>query len=389
MNEIHHNTQDSNIPPMQRVLDSIADCLTVDCEKLDNCVVIPKWNITVAPEIEQLDDRIAVINFHLFCPEWDEPLFECCAACAKDTDTAIGMAMGSFLFCFMQGISEMEYGESYEPVESHFAGKEHRWRMFKSNNVGMGESVGEAGFWDLLKEHIVKRLGNQRMCYVKVFASKAVGKEDVQITGEVRVNDIPSAELGKLVEKVAAEWNVEQFSSQKQFFFLKQEPETTIFRNLTGAVKREALADRMKLALEWLNECENEEQYNDLHFRLVAEFNEITLAEEMLSFLPEIAAENAFPQIEYSEQIRISVGGGEPVECYKSQLADYYPMHRTLFALFSSGVFGEQTDIIYRKLIGNSSIYNCVRQLNEKGGKLENCKLTSLLFNTSEAFEIL
>lgn len=384
MEEVHHSPKE----PMQRILDSIRDCLTVGCEKQDNCIVIPEWRMTIAPAIEQLDDRIAVINFHLFCPEWDEPLFECCAACAKDSDSAIGMAMGSFLFCFMQGIAAMKQGDDPEKVESTFAGKNHRWKLFKSNNVGMGESTGEARFWDMLKEHIVKRLGNQKMCYVKVFASKAIGKSDVQVTGEVRINDIPSPELSKLVESAASKWDVEQFSSQKQFFFLKQEPETTVTVRHSDADEKMSLADKLKIALEMFNACETKEQHDAIYDKLSAKLNDVTLAEELLSFLPEIAAENAFPQIEFSEQIKISVEGAEPIECYKTQLADYYPIHKTLFSLFGSGVFGDQTDIIYRKLIGSSSIYNCVRQIEEQGSKLENCKLTSLLFNTSKDFEI-
>lgn len=384
MEEVHHKPKE----PMQRILDSIHECITVDNEIGDNCITIPKWNMTIAPSIEQLDDRVAVINFHLFCPEWDEPLFECCAACAKDTDSAIGMAMGSFLFCFMQGITAMQQGDDPIKVESSFAGYSHRWKLFESNNVGMGESIGESHFWDMLKEHIVKRLGNQKLCYIKVFASKAVGKSDVQVTGEVRINDIPSPELGKLVEQVASEWNIEQFSSQKQFFFLKQEPETMLSDRYYTAEQRAELADMMKLALEMFNACETDEQYDAMYVNLAQKLNDITLTEELLSFLPEIAAENAFSEMQFSEQIKISVGGGEPVEYYKSQLADYYTMHRTLFALLSSGVFGDETNNIYRKLIGYSSIYNCVRQMEEKGSKLENCKLTSLLFNTSKDFEI-
>ena len=382
MEEVHHKPKE----PMQRILDSIADCLTVGCEKQDNCVVIPEWSMTIAPEIEQLDDRIAVINFHLFCPEWDEPLFECCAACAKDSDTAIGMAMGSFLFCFMQGIAAMQQDDNPEKLESSFAGKPHRWKVYKSNNVGMGESTGESNFWDMLSEHIVKRLGDQKMCYVKVFASKAIGKSDVQVTGEVRINDIPSPELSKIVEHAASEWNVEQFSSQKQFFFLKQESETV--NRHSSADERADFADKVRDALELFKRCETEEQHNAMYGILVQKLNDVTLAEELLSFLPEMAAENAFPQMTFSEQIKISVGGAEPVECYKSQLTDYYPIQKTLFALFSSGVFGDQTDNIYRKLVGSSSIYNCVRQLEGNGSKPEDCKLTSLLFNTSKDFEI-
>ena len=74
MKEIHHKPKE----PMQEILESVRDGLTVKSEIRENCVFIPQWNMTIKPAIDQLDDRIAVINFHLFCPEWDEPLFECC-----------------------------------------------------------------------------------------------------------------------------------------------------------------------------------------------------------------------------------------------------------------------------------------------------------------------
>lgn len=384
MEEIHHKPKE----PMQQILESVRDGLMVKCEIRENCVFIPQWDMTIQPTIEQLDERIAVINFHLFCPEWDEPLFECCASCSKDTNTAIGMALGSFLFCFMGGITAMQQNEDPESLESSFAGKPHNWKVYKSNSVGMGESTSEMHFWDMLKEHIIKRLGNQKMCYVKVFASKAVGQSDVQVTGEVRVNDIPSPELSKLVERVASEWNVEQFSSQKQFFFIKQEPETILPNLCSSAKERAEFTEKVKTALEMYNACESQEQYDAMYDALTAKFQDVTLVEELLSFLPEIAAENAFSQMEFSEQIKISVGGEEPIECYKSQLADFFPIQKTLFSLFSAGVFGDQTDKIYRRLIGGSSIYNCVRQIQENGSKLDGCRLTSLVFNTSKDFEI-
>ena len=384
MKEIHHKPKE----PMQEILESVRDGLTVKSEIRENCVFIPQWNMTIKPAIDQLDDRIAVINLHLFCPEWDEPLFECCASCSKDTNTAIGMALGSFLFCFMEGITAMQQDENPESLESNFAGNSHSWKVYKSNSVGMGESTGEMHFWDMLKEHIVKRLGNQKMCYVKVFASKAVVQSDVQVTGEVRINDIPSPELSKLVERIASEWDVEQFSSQKQFFFIKQKPETTLPTPYSSAEERAVFTEKVKTALEMYNACESREQYDDLYDALTKKLRDVTLTEELLSFLPEIAAENAFSQMEFSEQVKISIDGAEPIECYKSQLADFFPIQKTLFSLFSAGVFGDQTDNIYGKLIGSSSIYNCVRQIQENGGNLEGCRLTSLVFNTSNNFKI-
>lgn len=384
MEEVHHKPPES----LQQILDTIKEGLKVDCEIRNDYLFIPKWQMAIKPEIDQLDDRMAVLNFHIFCPEWDEPLFECCAACSKDSNTAIGMALGSFVFCFLQGIIAMQDDDSPEKLKSHFTGLSHRWRVYKTDCVGMGENTGDPQFWEMLKPHIEKRLGNQRLCYVKVFASKAIGREDQQITGEVRINDVPSPELSKMVEQAAAKWNVEQFSSQKQFFFLKQELETTRPNLYSGAEQRFKFAENVKIALGLIAECNSQDEYDALYGSLAEKFGDITLTEEILSFLPEMAAENAFSQMQCSEQIKIAVDGKEPVECFKSQLADYFPLQKTLFSLLGSGEFGDKTDEIYRKLIGCSAIWNVVRQMEEKGSQLEGCKLTSLVFNTSKHFEI-
>lgn len=384
MEEVHHNPPE----PLQQILITIKEGLRYDCEKRADSLFIPKWQMTIKPKIDQLDDHVAVLHFHLFCPEWDEPLFECCAAYSKDQNTAIGMALGSFVFCFLQGIIAMWEDDAPEKLNSRFAGNNHRWRVYKTDSVGMGESTEDPRFWEILKPHIEKRLGNQRLCYVKVFASKAIGQNDQQITGEVRINDIPSPELGKLVEEIAAKWDIKQFSSQKQFFFLKQDLETTRPNPYSGAEQRFKFAENVKTALELISKCNSQEEYDELYGTLAEKFGDITLAEEMLSFLPEIAAENAFSQMQYSEQIKLAVNGKEPVEYYKSQLADYYPMHKTLFSLFDSGTFGDKTNELYNKLIGCSAIFNVVNQMKEKGSRLEDCKLTSLVFNVSEGFEI-
>lgn len=384
MQEVHHKPPE----PLQQILITIKEGLRYDCENRGDCLFIPKWQMTIKPEINQLDDRMAVLYFYIFCPEWDEPLFECSAACSKDQNTAIGMALSSFVFCFLQGILAMQEDDEPDKLKSRFAGLSHRWRVYKTDSVGMGESTEDPRFWDLLKPHIEKRLGNQRLCYVKVFASKAIGQDGQQVTGEVRINDVPSPELGKLVEQVAAKWDIKQFSSQKQFFFLKQESETTLPNPYSGAEQRFTFTENTKTALEHIAKCNSQEEYDELYGTLTEKLKDITLTEEILAFLPEIAAENAFSQMQYSEQIKIAINGKEPAECYKSQLADYYPLQKTMFSLFDSGVFGDRTDDIYRKLIGCSSIYNVVRQMEDKGSKLEDCKLTSLVFNVSESFEI-
>lgn len=386
----HHHKND----PMKRILEGLHGCLETKDEIRGETIFCPEWNIAIKPQIDQLDDRMAVLNFYISSPDWEEPLFECCAGIGKDADTAIGMAVGSFLFAFMQGIAIMQRGEDGVPLESEFNGNTHRWSVYKSNVVGNGENIGDdvkevtALYWDLLKEHISKRLGNQKMCYVKIYAAKAVGADGEQITGECRINDVPSSELGALVGEIAAKWNVQQFASQKQFFFIKQDPATLLPSPYGSENKITVLKEKVKTALELFNGVQTQEDYDSLPDRLLAALGDKTLAEECYSFLPEICAERAFDQMRFSEQVQFFVPNKPIVTVYKNQLADFYPLGTLMFTLFDSGYFGENTNNLYGLLVSLSSIYGAVQQAKEKGSDIKDCKMTSLLFNTSSEFEI-
>ena len=380
--EQHHKKD-----PMQRVLESLHGCLETKDEIRDGKIFCPEWDITITPEIDQLEQQMAVLNFYISSPDWEEPLFECCAGVGKDTDTAVGMAVGSFLFAFMQGIAVMQREEDGIPLESEFNGNIHRWSVYKSNVVGNGESTDDDAkaitnvYWDLLKEHIAKRLGNQKMCYVKIYAAKAIGTDDEQITGECRINDVPSAELGALVGKIAAKWEVRQFSSQKQFFFIKQDPATHLPYPYS-VNKINVLREKVKTALDLFGGIQAQDNYDNLPDKMLAALGDKTLTEECFSFLPEICAEHAFGQIAFSEELQFSTKSGT-ISVYKNQLADFYPLGNLMFGLFDSGVFGEHTNDLYKLLISLSSIGSGVQQLREQGKELEGCRMAALIFNVS------
>ncbi|MDE7399625.1 MAG: hypothetical protein K2N06_08875, partial [Oscillospiraceae bacterium] len=156
-----------------------------------------------------------------------------------------------------------------------------------------------------------------------------------------------------------------------------------------GAPGRAEFASRIKEALERFLNVNTQEDYDYYQKNLGSILEDDTLAEEIIHFLPEAAAEDAFSEMKFAEDIRISVGGTEPVNVYKNQLTDYYPLVKIFFSMLGSNVFGEQTNSVYRMLVGNSSIYNCVEQMSEKGVEdLSKCVFTSIAFNPSEKFEI-
>ncbi len=383
--EEHHR-----FDPSDAVLDTLNRCLDIPTEIRGKKVYCTDWDVEITPEIESSDDRSAIINFYLRCPDWDEPLFECCASMGSDQRTAIGSAVGSFMFAFMNGVAVMENNLDPIAVESEFGGKPHKWNVYKSDIVGMGDNIKPdfKQYWNALKDGIISRLGNQRMTYVKVYACKAIGADGkANITGECRINDVPSEELGAVVYDIAAKFDVRSFCSQKMFFFIKQDSQTLLpypYR----MNKIPALREKVCAALELFDRCETDEQYDALPGKMAAALQDGPLAEECFGFLPEICAERAFSQIHYSEQVQFAIGGGEPVTVYKSQLADFYSLGNLMFGIFDSGHFGEKTNALFRKLINYSATAHGISQCMTDEKSLDGIRMTALLFNMSPRFEL-
>lgn len=379
--------------PLKRVLEGIHKFIRVKNEIRGNAVFIPEWDMTITPRISQSEEHIAIVDFITAAPGFDEPLYECCASTGKDADSAIGSCVGSFVFAFMNGIIQMKNDDNGKPLQSTFGGKTHTWRSYNSDLVGMGETVDAdetrtaSKYWNMLKDEIAKRIGNQKMCLVKVFTSKAIGKNDMQVTGEVRINDVAIPALGDIVFKHAEQWDIKQFASQKQFFFVKQENAPT--DEYSGEDGRAVLRGKVKTALELFAGVKDDETFEALPDRLAAALGDPALATECFSFIPEMCAEHAFQEVKFSEQITISVRGeNETKTCYRTQLAHYYPIQSAVFGLFSDGAFGEATNDIYRSLIGMSATGSAVSQFLEKSGKLSDCSISSLCYNVPQGFEL-
>lgn len=367
---------------------SLHDMLQTEDIVEGDCIRLPEWNATLKPEVAQLNERGIILNLYLDAPQWGKTLFECSVGMGgKNMKNNIGMATGSFLFSFMQGISAMEAGEGFLPLVSGYAGHAHRWKVYLSNIVGIGkgpEITGTDIYWKELEKDIVKRLGNQRLCYVKIYGAK-MGDD---VTGECRIDDVKSEELSRCVAEMVRKWKVEGFASQKQFFFIRQEEDTILPNPYEGAEGRELFRSRVITAVKMFHEADTQEKYESLPERLETVLEDSTLANECNSFLPELCAQNAFGEIEYAETIDIRRSGGRTEKVYVSQMADYYPLWNILASAFHDGTFGDAADDIYRKYIGCSATYGVISQMQEKGSRLSDARLTSLCFNVADGFEL-
>ena len=118
----------------------------------DDSLYLAAWDLYITPEIQQLTDQSAVLGFYIHRPDWGQNIYECCASVGSDAQTALGMASGSFLFGFMQGISQLFTKTNPRTLETLFSNKLHRFQVYLSDVVGMGESPQDSNvdmYWEL------------------------------------------------------------------------------------------------------------------------------------------------------------------------------------------------------------------------------------------------
>lgn len=325
----------------------------------------PEWNMSITPSVEQITEQSAVLNFHLAAPQWGKTLFECSVAMGSTPKQALGVAAASFLFSFMQGLGAMEQRQQpYTLMSTSFAGHIHHWRVYASNIVGLGDNpaLDENIYWHALQEGISQRLGNQKLCYAKVYAAKSYGS----VIGECRIDDIKSEELSALVAQIAEKWTTKAFASQKMFFFIRQEEATTLPYPYWGEKGCAQLKEAVRDAALLFRDCQSQKQYEQLPERLKQAIADPVLAAECFAFLPEICAENAFDKITYPEAVDIQIAGQAAITVWKNQLTDYWPIHNALFELFEENAFGEDTMTIYQNCINVSAIYGVIAQIQHK-----------------------
>ncbi len=351
-----------------------------------NAILLPRQGVRILPQVEQISQRGAVVNLWLEAPQWGKRLFECSVGMGSSPTQALGLSASSFIFSFLEGVMRMEDRVEPRELETLFDGKAHRWELYPSNIVGLGSAPQPEGqvWWELLGEDIQRRLGNQRVCYVKIYGAKVDG----QVTGECRVDDIKSEELSAKVAQAVERWPAGQFASQKQFFFIRQQEETILPYPYEGAEGERRLRSALGEAVRMFMACRTEEDYDQYSQRLGERIGDETLADECLTFLPELCAANAFPQLQAAETVEICREGRPPETVYKNQLADYYPLWTLLLQLFQEEELGADPDAIYREYVGYSSTCNVVRQMEQQGSRLEDCRLASLLCQMGSGFQL-
>lgn len=322
-------------------------------------------DIVLRPTIMQLNSQSVLLCFELTSEQWDKSIIENSAGMGVDTAQALANALESFSSACLEGLLYMLSEQScYESCTSTFMGHEHKWQVYLSDLVSIGEApdIEEAQYyWDELKEMLLPRLGNQRFCYIKVFASKSFGS----VFCECRIDNVLSNDVTQLLVKMTKHWSTQKFASHKMFFFLKQDENTVLPSDLFLPQKQKELNYQVNVALRLFGQCSSQEEYEQLPLQLQEIIPDKVLALELYYFLPEICTQLMLPEISFSDAISLSIGDNKPINIHIHQLTDYLPIYRALTNLMTDNPSDELKEA-FKLCSFYSSAFNVINQvLNE------------------------
>ena len=371
----------------------LTDALETESRIEDKRIYCPELDMTVTPKVLKLSAQNAVVDFRVSSAKWGDDMYEQSFGVGDNTPEALNVAVGSFAYSFADGLIKAARGESADKKDTDseiatiFGGKTHKWRAYFSDVVTIGDAPDVSGahyYWNKLKKLILKRLGNQKICCVRIYLDRIKG----DITGECRIDGDLSIELSIALVNEVSKWKVKGFASHKACFFICQEEETLDEYPYLGSDGRAKLRRKLKTAVDMFYAADTQEKFDNLLPELKKALNDDTLAEECYSLIPEMCAEGAFREVRFDETIELENEEKGVRTVYKQQLADYRRINRVLFEMLNEGVFGDAAQEIYNKFVERSAVKNAVEQIKGNGGDLRGVKMSPLRIKVGDNFEI-
>ncbi|MCL1923588.1 MAG: DUF6348 family protein [Propionibacteriaceae bacterium] len=300
-------TDASHIEINQRIADMISDGQLVDGR-----VILPNSGVSVRAVLG--DDGSygrATIYLWLDHPDWDRTFFETASAYGFTEEEAISQTILNTYLRVFQLIDHLGTSTPDERVATTFAGNRHAWSLWCGYITTSGESVPDipsdgAPYYTLLRPEILARLGNQKVAHVKITA----GRQGNQIVAEVRMNNIISPEMSDLLSAhIAATWPDYAEVIHKQLIWIKQDEDTYLPTDRRYSdVKKQLIVCAKVFQDMWISPGD---KYDKAEYeRLVIErSHDRSLGLELVSLLPEIAAQQLYPHIRVSENVVLHCDG--------------------------------------------------------------------------------
>lgn len=309
-------------------------------------------------------------------PDFFEPLTASAAGYAE-TDEALAQAAAEELaHTLFSALPPALRGRGRVLPELVLWGREHRFRASASEVVllGGGGLPGGQDLWSRIGEEILPYLGNKNVYWLRLYIAR-MGEE---ASCEARLNGWVVPELTSLLSEAARSWLPEEGEawSAKQYVVFVQEQETRVRCPYTWE-------DAWLLTGAAIRFFEQGVKYEALPRALGALTDVPSLAEDVLSLLPEHMTRMFLPQVKISSTVLLQRDGREAAVRF-TQMRAWDPVYQAAVRHLRRDR-PDKAKLL--RIVGGSAISRAVGRALEAGTRPEEL-LLSQAFMISESYQL-
>lgn len=324
----------------------------------ETAFVIEGFQIFVYADVLSCDDHASQVVFQIHQQDLEDPIIDPVYGIGNHRNESLQDACINFyhhdLSLLIQALKKEETIQLVARTQEN-----HAFQCYASAITCHGKREGELPetFWDWIEEHVKKRLGNKRLYWIKLYCAKMDGKCEV----DVRINDVKSIELGKLLESYVEGWDcLTGYHTEKQCFYFMQKDNTYVPSIFT----REDIIEYTKKAIDLFENDKCNEDSRKLRVKLMKLCKDDSLGMELFGFLPEIYCKYTYSDIEYGEQLFLIQKGAPTIEMYQSQVRSFSYMDEVVRKHLLKDKVSTRT---IQKVVRFSANYRAIQKALDEG----------------------
>lgn len=339
-----------------KVLDSLNEKLQGTI--YDDCIIMPR-GFTIDVQISRKEERENVFLLQVIYvvkhDDFDEAMIDPVDSQGKTEDDAVGMSVEIFFGGLWHPLNQSMLKKNPMHLSVNYLMQHYDFDMYAQSIVRIGgeEKKEPVVLLNYIKAELPKYIGSKKYYWVRIFLAKIKEKKIC----EVRVNGSVCQELSKLLKPYIDSWDDSAgFISEKQYaIFVQREEDKCPF-------KKQLVVDIAKKAIERMEKCTSQEEYNSL----VAELEKMAgenknVAAEVRIFVPEILARFV---LGYGEGDSLFIIQGDShIEFKKTQLRSYFYIQQVILEYLSKKP--DKEDVM--RIVANSAAFRELKKAHAEG----------------------
>lgn len=335
-----------------------------------NSLILVREKMKYTIGFDGIEERNGNFVSHMYLwaehPMLINSVYEMCSGIGETLEDAIECSVKSFIYaaydCWKLVLKDQWCGGFTTEVQKN----ERKWHFCGSKKALMGNEAevdSDYCLWMVIQEEAKKYLGALECYWIKIY----IGIRGDMNVSEVRINDARIEELSLLLQEYAANLPLkgENYYSEKQFFFLKQDSSTFV----PYPYSKKEIKQKVESALRLKWQCYQEEQ--DKYYRGLEQIcgEDGMLFIELDCFLREMAAIYAYQEeVTIGEEIFAFRNNEIKESYYSTQFSAYDWIRQTMLSLFGSKELPHE---LFALLISESAIGTMIQNGEEEDKRIE------------------